>query len=54
MSIGTLDGAPVEFRDGLVWVDGECVTEGMECEAAEQILPDLRMAWGSRFVEAAR
>ena len=54
MSAGTLDGASVEFRDGLVWVDGECVTEGAECEAAQQILADLRMAWGSRFVEAAQ
>ena len=54
MSIGTLDGASVEFRDGLVWVGGECMTEGLECEAPEQILADLRMAWGSRFIEAAQ
>lgn len=54
MRIGTVDDAPVEFRDGLVWVGGECVTEGMECETAEQILADLRMAWGSRFMEAAQ
>lgn len=52
MRIGTLDGAAVEFRDGLVWVGGECVTEGMECDSPQQILADLRMAWGSRFVEA--
>jgi hypothetical protein len=50
--IGTLDGAAVEFRDGLVWVGGECVTEGLEAETAQQILADLRMAWGLRFVEA--
>lgn len=54
MSIGTLDGASVEFRDGLVWVGGECMTEGLECDAPEQILADLRMAWRSRFVEAAQ
>jgi len=54
MIIGMLDGAPVEWRDAAVWVGGECVTEGFECDSAEQILPDLRMAWGSRFVEAAQ
>lgn len=51
MRIGTVDGALVEFLDGLVWVGGECVTEGLECERPEQILADLREAWGSRFVE---